>query len=147
MTNDMNDLETVQPVQSVPPGPGGPRYLRRLAGVGATVAVTAAVWAIGRLAGADYVLRDPAGSVTIDVTTTAVVTLVVAGLGWAVLALLERFTRHAVGIWVGTAAVVVIVSMIPIFLVDATPATQVSLFFVHLAVVVLVPALLWARTT
>jgi hypothetical protein len=37
--------------------------------------------------------------------------------------------------------------MVPIFLVDATPGTQVALYFVHLAVAVLVPALLRARTT
>jgi hypothetical protein len=115
--------------------------------VGATVVVTLAVWAVGLLAGADYVLRDPSGSVTIDATVTAVVTLVAAALGWGVLALLERLTRHAHGIWVGMAAIVVIASMVPIFLVDATPGTQVALFFVHLAVAVLVPALLRARTT
>jgi hypothetical protein len=120
--------------------------LLRLAGVGATVVVTLAVWAVGRLAGADYVLRDPSGSLTIDATTTAVVTLVAAALGWGVLALLERLTRHAHVIWTWLAAAVVTASMIPIFLVDATPGTQVALFFVHLAVAVLIPALLRVRT-
>jgi hypothetical protein len=145
----MPSTETAQPVSTVSPPrpPAAHRRLLRLAAVGATVVVTLAVWAVGRLAGADYVLRDPSGSVTIDAMTTAVVTLVAAALGWGALALLERLTRYAVGIWVGMAATVVIASMVPIFLVDATPGTQVALFFVHLAVAVLVPALLRARNT
>lgn len=121
------------------------RRLLRLSGVGATVVVTLAVWAVGRGAGADYVLSDPSGAVVIGASVTTVVTLVVALLGWAALALLERLTRHAARIWTVLAAVVVTASMVPIFLVDATPGTQVALFFVHLAVAVLVPALLQAR--
>jgi hypothetical protein len=144
----MPTTETIQSSSTLSPRPPRARgRLLRLAGVGATVVVTLAVWAVGRLAGADYVLRDPSGSVTIDAVTTAVVTLVFAALGWGVLALLERLTRHAVRIWVGMAATVIIASMVPIFLVDATPSTQVALYFVHLAVAVLIPALLRARTT
>ncbi len=143
----MATTETIESSSTLSPRPPRARgRLLRLAGVGATVVVTLAVWAVGRLAGADYVLRDPSGSVTIDAVATAVVTLVVAALGWGVLALLERLTRHAVRIWVGMAATVIIASMVPIFLVDATPGTQVALYFVHLAVAVLVPALLRART-
>jgi hypothetical protein len=144
----MPTTETIQSSSTLSPRPPRARgRLLRLAGVGATVVVTLAVWAVGRLAGADYVLRDPSGSVTIDAVATAVVTLVIAALGWGVLALLERLTRHAVRIWVGMAATVIIASMVPIFLVDATPGTQVALYFVHLAVAVLVPSLLRARTT
>ena len=142
----MPTTETAQPASTVSSRPSKARRpLLRLAGVGATVVVTLAVWVVGRLAGADYVLRDPAGSVTIDPVVTAVVTLVAALLGWGALALLERLTRHAARIWVATASIVVIASMVPIFLIDATPGTQVALFFVHLAVAVLVPALLRAR--
>ncbi|MDN5915363.1 MAG: DUF6069 family protein [Pseudonocardia sp.] len=142
----MTDTETVQSTSTVSRrAPGVRRRLLRLAAVGATVVVTLAVWAVGRLAGADYVL-DPSAAVTIDAMTTTVITLVVAALGWGVLALLERVTRHAAGIWVGIATIVVIASMVPIFFVDATPSTQVSLFFVHLAVAALVPGLLRARS-
>jgi hypothetical protein len=142
----MSTTETAQPAATTSPRPPKARRpLLRLAGVGATVVVTLAVWTVGRLAGADYVLRDPSGSVTIDPVVTAVVTLVASLLGWGALALLERLTRHAARIWVGTASIVVIASMVPIFLVDAAPGTQVALFFVHLAVAVLVPALLRAR--
>ena len=126
--------------------PAARRRILRCAGVAYAAIVTVAVWGIGRLAGADYVLGGPSGSVVIDATTTAVVTLVVATLGWVALAVLERLTRHAGRIWAGLAGVVVTASMVPIFLVDATPSTQVALFFVHLAVAVLIPLLLRARS-
>jgi Family of unknown function (DUF6069) len=141
----MPDTEIAQPTPTPTRPPTARRRLLRLAAVGATVLVTLAVWTIGRLAGADYVLSDPTGSVTIDAVTTAVVTFVIAVLGWGALALLERLTRYAAAIWTWMAAAVVVVSMIPIFFVDATPGTQVALYFVHLAVAVLVPALLRAR--
>jgi uncharacterized membrane protein len=143
----MTDTEILSPSPTASSRPSATRRRRlRLAGIGATLAVTLAVWTVGRLAGADYVLRDPSGVVVIDAVATAVVTLVVSLLGWAVLAVLERLTRHAAGIWVGLAAGAVVASMIPIFLVDATPTTQVWLYLVHIAVAVLVPALLRART-
>ncbi|MBC3192225.1 hypothetical protein H7X46_14260 [Pseudonocardia sp. C8] len=142
----MSETTTVHTVDPTSSGfPAARRRLLRPAGVGATVVVTLVVWAVGVLAGADYVLRDPTGSVTIGAGTTAAVTLVVSLLGWAVLVLLERLTRHAARIWTALAAVVLTASMVPIFLVDATPGTQVALFFVHLAVAVLVPALLRTR--
>ncbi|MFP5071548.1 DUF6069 family protein [Pseudonocardia nantongensis] len=142
----MSDTETVHTVPSTPSlSTAARRRLLRLAGVGTTVVVTLAVWGAGLLAGADYVLSDPSGAVVIDASTTAVVTLVAALLGWGSLALLERLTRHASRIWVTLAVVVVTASMIPIFFVNATPGTQVALFLVHLAVAVLVPALLRTR--
>ena len=72
----MPSTETIQSSSTLSPRPPRARgRLLRLAGVGVTVVVTLAVWAVGRLAGADYVLRDPSGSVTIDAVATAVVTL------------------------------------------------------------------------
>ena len=143
----MTDIETLSPTATTSSRPAATRRrLRRLAGVGATLVLTLAVWAVGRLAGADYVLSDPSGVVVIDPIVTTVVTLVVSLLGWGVLAVLERLTRHAAGIWVGLASVAVVASMIPIFFVDATPTTKMWLYFVHIAVAVLVPALLRART-
>lgn len=145
-------MTSSETARSVPPTTDDPaeasprgRRLRRLGGVALTVVLTLVVWAIGRLAGADYVFRDPAGDVVVDGVVTGLVTAVLSLLGWGVLALLERWTRHGARIWAALAAVVVVASMIPIFLVDATPGTQIALFFVHLAVGALVPALLRAR--
>lgn len=118
-----------------------PAPVARAAGVAVTVGVTLLVWLAGGLAGADYLLDDPVQPVVVGAGATALVTLVVALLGWGVLALLERVTRHATRIWTGLAVAVLAGSMVPIFFVDATPATMAALYAVHLAVAVLIPAL------
>lgn len=124
-----------------PLGASWPARIGRLAGVAGTVLVTLLVWLLGRLAGADYLLDDPVQPVVITAGATAAVTLVVALLGWGALALLERVTRYAARIWTGLAVTVLVLSMVPIFFVVATPATMAALYAVHLAVAVLIPAL------
>lgn len=119
--------------------PTGSR-LRRPAGIVATLLVTLAVWAVGHLAGADYVITDPTGSARIDLVVTAGFTLVVALVGWAVLALLERLTRRGTAIWTVLAVVVLVASYVPVFLVEATTGTRIALVAVHTAVGLLVPA-------
>jgi hypothetical protein len=123
------------------------RRRRRALGIVATLVVTLAVWLLGHLAGADYWITDSQGSVRIDALVTTQVTVVLGLVGWGVLALLERLTRYGTTIWTVLAAVVVVVSMIPIVLVEATTATRVALAAVHLAVgAVLVPAFVRARS-
>ncbi|MFC5063083.1 DUF6069 family protein [Actinomycetospora atypica] len=119
--------------------PTGSR-LRRPAGIVATLLVTLAVWAVGHLAGADYVITDPTGSARIDLVVTAGFTLVVALVGWVVLALLERLTRRGTAIWTVLAVVVLVASYVPVFLVEATTGTRIALVAVHTAVGLLVPA-------
>jgi len=120
---------------------------RRALGIVATLVVTLAVWLLGHLAGADYWIADSQGTVRIDALVTTQVTVVLGLVGWGVLALLERLTRYATTIWTVLAAVVVVASMIPIVLVEATTATRIALAAVHLAVgAVLVPAFVRARS-
>jgi hypothetical protein len=70
-----------------------------------------------------------------------VVTAVIGLLGWATLALLERLSRRGTRAWAVLAGLVVVASMVPIWLVDATTATRVALFCVHLVVgLVLIPS-------
>jgi hypothetical protein len=122
------------------------RRRRRALGIVATLAVTLAVWLLGHLAGADYWIADSQGTVRIDALVTTQVTVVLGLAGWGVLALLERLTRYGARAWTVVAVVVVIASMIPIVLVEATTATRVALAAVHLAVgAVLVPTLVRAR--
>lgn len=119
----------------------------RALGIVATLVVTLAVWLLGHLAGADYWITDSQGTVRIDALVTTEVTVVLGLVGWGVLALLERLTRYGTTIWSVLAAVVVVASMIPIVLVEATTATRVALAAVHLAVgAVLVPAFVRARS-
>jgi hypothetical protein len=117
------------------------RRLRRALGIVVTVLVALATWTVGHLAGADYWITDSMGSVRIDPVVVTQVTVVVGLAAWAVLALLERTTRHATAIWTALALVVLVASYVPVFLVEATTATRVALLAVHTAVVVLVPAL------
>jgi uncharacterized protein DUF6069 len=123
------------------------RRRRRAVGVVATLVVTLAVWLLGRLAGADYWITDSQATVQISALVTTQVTVVVSLFGWGVLALLERLTRHGATAWTVLAAVVVVASMIPIVLVEATTPTRWALAAVHLAVgAVLVPTLVRARS-
>ena len=117
------------------------RRLRRGVGVLAAVAAVLVVWVLGDLAGADYWITDSQGTVRIDLSIATEVTLILALAGWALLAVLERITRHGTRIWAGIAVLITVASEIPVFLVEATTATRVALFIVHLAVgAVLIPA-------
>lgn len=120
--------------------PSGSRRLRRALGIVVTLLVALAVWAVGHLAGADYVITDPTGSGRLDLTAVAGVTLVIGLLGWATLALLERLTRHGTAIWTVLAVLVLVASYVPVFLVEATTPTRVALVALHTAVAVLIPA-------
>jgi hypothetical protein len=120
--------------------PAASRRVRRALGIVATLVVTAVVWALGSLAGADYWITDSMGSVRIDLVVVAQVTVVLGLVAWATLALLERFTSRAMAIWTALAVVVLVASYVPVFLVEATTATRVALVAVHTAVGVLVVA-------
>ncbi|GAA4860250.1 DUF6069 family protein [Actinomycetospora straminea] len=122
------------------------RRRRRALGIVATLVVALAVWLVGHLAGADYRITDSQGSVRIDALVTTQVTVVLGLVGWGVLALLERVTRHGTAIWTVLAALVVAASMIPVFLVEATTATRIALVAVHLAVGALIPFFVRARS-
>lgn len=120
----------------------GRRRVRALAVLAATAA-TLAVWATAvPLAGVDLVARS--GGTEQTVTPAAVgVSTVVAGLaGWALLALLERFTALARAVWTGSAVVVLLVSLLgPLGGAVGTAAT-LTLVAMHLvAAAVLVPVL------
>ena len=123
------------------------RRRRRALGIVLAVVVTLAVWLLGHLAGADYWITDSQGTVRIDMLVTAQVTVVLGLVGWGVLALLERLSRHGAVLWTVLAVIVVAASMIPVVLVEATTATRLALVAVHLAVgAVLVPAFVRARS-
>ena len=120
----------------------GPRRLRRAAAVVAAAAAAGVVSLLGSAAGVDFLLSDSTGAVVISLPIVLMFGTAFGLLGWAALAVLERFTGKARAIWTGLAVAVLVLSLPPIFLEDATVATKVALVLVHAAVAaVLIPAL------
>ncbi|MFF0155043.1 DUF6069 family protein [Micromonospora sp. NPDC005203] len=117
---------------------------RRALGVAAAVVAALAVWAIGALAGVDFTIESPGQPATdIGAGAIVIVALGAALLGWATLALLERFApRVARPVWISLAVVVTAVSLVPLLGVEATGGAKLTLGAAHLAVAVPLIALL-----
>ncbi|MGA4728316.1 DUF6069 family protein [Micromonospora taraxaci] len=117
---------------------------RRALGVGAAVVSCLVIWSIGALAGVDYTVESPGQPATvIGVGAIVLVSLGAALLGWATLALLERFApRVALPIWISSAVVVTLLSFAPLLSVDATGGAKLALGATHVAVAVALIALL-----
>jgi hypothetical protein len=112
--------------------------------VGAAVLMTILVWVIGEpLLGHDLVVTSP-GKPAMDLGLAEIAFVAVASslLGWAALAILERFTARAVVIWTIAAFVVLVASFLPLANVEASGGDKVVLALTHVAVAaVLVPGL------
>ncbi|MET8044073.1 DUF6069 family protein [Micromonospora sp. NPDC005215] len=120
---------------------------RRALGVVVAVVAALAIWAIGALAGVDYTVESP-GQPAIDLGAGAIVVVALGAalLGWATLALLERFApRVARPVWISLAVVVTLVSLVPLLGVEATGGAKATLGATHLAVALPLIALLPAR--
>ncbi len=122
---------------------GQSRIVRPLVVAGALLA-TVAVWVVGEpLLGHELVVTSPGQpAMDLGLSQIAFVALASSLLGWAALALLERFTRHALTIWTVAAALVLVVSFLPFLGVEATTGSKIVLALTHVAVAaVLIPGL------
>jgi Family of unknown function (DUF6069) len=124
-----------------------PRRARALAVIAATLAALA-VWLVtDPLLGVDLIVPTRPGSeelMSITPVLVAGTSLVVALAGWALLALLERFTARARTIWTAVAVLFALFSLAgPLStLGSSTAATAVALALMHVAVAaVLIPML------
>lgn len=117
---------------------------RRALGVVAAVVACLVIWSIGALAGVDYTVESPGQPATvIGAGAIFVVALGAALLGWAALALLERFApRVARPVWISLAVVVTLLSLVPLVGVEATGGAKLTLGATHVAVAVALIALL-----
>ncbi|WP_433650839.1 DUF6069 family protein [Micromonospora zamorensis] len=117
---------------------------RRALAVGVAVVACLAIWSIGALAGVDYTVESPGQPATvIGAGAIFVVALGAALLGWAALALLERFTpRVARPVWISLAVAVTLLSLVPLVGVEATGGAKLTLGATHVAVAVALIALL-----
>lgn len=109
-----------------------PRWQIRLAAVVLAVVGNAVVWLIARAAGVDFEVEPPGqGVMTVALGPVIGITAVTALLAWAVLAVLERFTRRGYAVWLVIAAVVFALFLVPPLTSQATTGTRVSLLAMH----------------
>lgn len=115
---------------------------RALAVLAATAA-TLAVWvAAVPVAGMDLVARNGGTEQSVTAVAVAVSTLLAGLAGWALLALLERFTARARAVWTGVAGVALLLSLLGPVSQGAGTAAILTLVALHLvAAAVLVPLL------
>ncbi|GHF10022.1 hypothetical protein E5082_18255 [Streptomyces griseoluteus] len=120
--------------------PAGTRVRNRLIALAVAEAVAAATWLIGNAAGAELTVNQ--NGVTEITLAGALVTTLFAGLvGWGLLAVLERFTQRARTAWTYVAGAVLLLSLFPTILADATTGTRLTLTVMHLMVgAVLIPS-------
>lgn len=121
------------------------RIARRLMAVVAAVVAALVVWAVARL-GLGLDVREPQWSGTArDVAAVNIVVLsaVASAAGWALLAVLERFSARAGRWWARIAAVVAVASLVgPLTVPGITASSRVVLGLLHLVVgAVLIPLL------
>ncbi|HUZ77844.1 MAG TPA: DUF6069 family protein [Chloroflexota bacterium] len=123
------------------------RRKRRALAVMAGVLAAETVWLVSELAFGVHP-RMPAGNghalAEIGPVTVAVASAVLSLLGWGVLALLERVTSHARGIWRVMAPLALIASLgMPLSGTGVTAANRVVLVLMHLVVAAIVVPLLY----
>jgi hypothetical protein len=110
------------------------RIRHRLIAVAVAVVAPIVVWVIASAAGVDFRVTSPAvGTLTIDIPLVIVSALPFSLAAWGVLAVLERRTARARTIWTVIAVVVLVLSVPPLALLDATLATKGALAVMHVA--------------
>ncbi|CAG6391998.1 DUF6069 family protein [Streptomyces cocklensis] len=139
----------LHPAPSTPGGTTTTVHARRRARAVATGAATllpAAVWLVAHALGAGFVLTDSQGTATIGLPVVLAFSLLFALLGWGSLALMERRIARAATWWTALAVTVALLSLVPVFVEQATGGTKAALALIHLAVAAaLIPLL--RRTT
>jgi hypothetical protein len=112
------------------------------AAVAGAVLSTVALWLLAGLLEVELRIDPRNGQPpgVLGLPFAAAVTLVVALLGWALRALLDRLTRRAASVWTVVAVLVLAASFLPVAGVGASTGTRVVLALAHLAVgAVLIP--------
>lgn len=124
------------------PGVGVGRTTRRVGIITTAAVVNALAWVGGRHAHVDYVVQTPLGPRQITLLLVVVATTVSGLAGWAVFGLLERHTSNSLRAWILLAALVLGLSIAPIFVLPAALSTRLSLTALHcIAAVVLTAGL------
>ncbi|MET8837040.1 DUF6069 family protein [Micromonospora sp. NPDC004540] len=133
---------TTAPVPAVTAARPVRRRDRALSVLAATAA-TLAVWvAADPVAGVDLAVRNGGTEQSVTAVAVGVSTLLAGLAGWALLALLERFTARPRAVWTGAAALVLLLSLLGPLGGGVGTAATLTLVVLHLvAAGVLVPLL------
>jgi Family of unknown function (DUF6069) len=120
---------------------------RRVIVVVAAAVANGLAWLAGRHAHVDYIVQTPMGTREITLSLVVVATLVSGLAGWAVFGLLERRTKNTGRAWIALAALVLAVSIVPIFALRAHLDTKLTLTALHcIAAAILVVGLPYSPT-
>jgi hypothetical protein len=107
----------------------------RLIAVAIAVGVALAIWAVTALAGIELIVTSPlVGALTINAILVVVSVVPLAFAAWGVLALLERRSSRGRTLWTRIAIAVLVLSVPPLALLDATLTTKLILATMHIAV-------------
>jgi hypothetical protein len=129
--------------------PQSRRLTRAFALIGGAAAALI-VWALAKYAfDVEMRVRPLGGTGPADVTAVNIIVSALFGglVGWALLAILERFVDRARTVWTWVAIAGLVLSLAsPLFAQDATGGTKLALVLTHIAVAaVVIPTL--ARTS
>ena len=106
----------------------------RAGAVGGALLATGAVWLVGHALGVTFQVATGGHPQTFTLPFLLGFTLQVALAGWVTLAVLERCTRHAMGIWTALGVTVLALSFAPIAIAGASAPTKAALSLIHLSV-------------
>ena len=107
------------------------RTARRVIVIAAAAVANGLAWLAGRHAHVDYIVQTPMGVREITLSLVIAATLVSGLVGWAVFSLLERRTRNTRRAWIALAALVLALSILPIFVLRADLDTRLALTALH----------------
>ncbi|MDR7182980.1 membrane protease YdiL (CAAX protease family) [Microbacterium trichothecenolyticum] len=131
-----------QPLSEAPAKPQTDRTYR-LSIVLLAALASIAVWGLATLLGVDLEVNSPAvGRLSIDAFLALVTALPLSFAAWGVLALLERSRENGLRVWRVVAVALLVVSLLPLPFLDATPGTKAALAAMHLGTGIILVALL-----
>ena len=107
------------------------RTIRRVIVISAAALANGLAWLAGRHAHVDYIVKTPLGAREITLSLAITATLVSGLAGWVVFSLLERRTGNTERAWIALAALVLAVSIVPIFVLRAHLDTKLTLTALH----------------
>ena len=122
---------------------GAPRAARRALVVATAVGAALGVWVLAvPLLGGEVQVRSGSGEQAIGPGAVVVASLVAGGMGWALLALLEKKTDRARSLWTAVAAAVLALSLTGPLTSATTAGAAATLAALHVtAAAVLIPGL------